>query len=175
VLVNNAGIWTRSEKARDAYRKIFEVNVVGSVSVTEAFLPLLLKFASAWKYHRTTSQSRTPRLIFVSSSVGSLSQASDPTSKYYNPLPAANPYRASKAAINMLVAQYHGHLKDQGVIVHGADPGLCATDFTGDAESLRKRGAVEPEVGAERMARVVRGDRDGDVGRVCGEYGVSPW
>lgn len=75
----------------------------------------------------------------------------------------------------MLVAQYHGRLKGEGVLVHGADPGLCATDFTGDAESLRKRGAVEPSVGAERMAGVVRGERDADVGRVCGVYGVSPW
>jgi hypothetical protein len=42
-------------------------------------------------------------------------------------------------------------------------------------EAVKKRGAVEPEVGGERVACVVGGDRDEDVGRVCGEYGVSPW
>lgn len=60
-------------------------------------------------------------------------------------------------------------------MVHGADPGLNATNMTGNADSLRARGAVEPEVGAERMAAVVKGERDADAGRVCGDYGVSSW
>ncbi|KAJ7464818.1 hypothetical protein B0H11DRAFT_2051512, partial [Mycena galericulata] len=59
--------------------------------------------------------------------------------------------------------------------VHGADPGLTVSNLTGDPDGLRARGAVEPEIGGERIACVVRGDRDADVGRVCGSYGVSPW
>ena len=57
---------------------------------------------------------------------------------------------------------------------HGADPGLIATNFV-NAEAVRKRGALEPHVGGERVASVVRGERDEDVGKLCGEYGISPW
>ena len=66
-------------------------------------------------------------------------------------------------------------LKDERVKVFGADPGLNATDLTGDADSLRRRGAVELSIGEERIATVIKGERDADVGRVCGEHGVSPW
>jgi len=73
----------------------------------------------------------------------------------------------------MLMVQYWVRLKGE-FLVHGADPGLVATDFL-NREQVKKRGAVEEWVGGERVASVVRGERDGDVGRVCGEYGVSPW
>ena len=72
------------------------------------------------------------------------------------------------------MVQYHHALKDEGFIVHGADPGLNATNLTQDPDSLRARGAPEPSIGAERMATLVRGERDADAGRVCGVYGVSP-
>jgi NAD(P)-dependent dehydrogenase (short-subunit alcohol dehydrogenase family) len=162
ILVNCAGI-IRLGPPRQAAREIFATNVVGYISVTEAFLPLMRKSAAA---------GGTPRLVFVSSSTGSITHASDPTSKYY--APAANEYRASNAARNMLMNQYWVKLQQEGFLVFGADPGLTATHFM-DPEALRKRGAVEPAVGGERVACVVRGDRDADVGRVCGEYGVSPW
>jgi hypothetical protein len=66
----------------------------------------------------------------------------------------------------MLMVQYWVRLKGEGFLVHGADPGLVATDFL-NREQVRKRGAVEEWVGGERVAMVVRGDRDADVGRVC--------
>lgn len=43
VLVNNAGIVSTDPRRRDNLRQVLDVNVVGSVSVTEAFLPLLKK------------------------------------------------------------------------------------------------------------------------------------
>ncbi|KAL8947475.1 MAG: hypothetical protein Q9222_006247, partial [Ikaeria aurantiellina] len=70
VLVNNAGIGERAddnEAVHARFRHILETNTIGPVLVTESFLPLLHK-------------SSHPRLVFVSSSMGSLSQAADPTS-----------------------------------------------------------------------------------------------
>ena len=87
----------------------------------------------------------------------------------------ATEYRAGNAARNMLMHQYHLRLRSEGIAVLGADPGLVASNFTGDAASLRARGGAEPEIGGERIASVARGDRDADVGRVCGDYGVCPW
>lgn len=167
ILVNNAGIVSMDPNPRANLREVLAVNVVGAMSVTEAFLPLLRK-----------SSGRAPRLLFVSSSMGSITHAADPTSKYYRP--EATQYRASKAALNMMMVQYWARLqleKANGLhwMVHGADPGLTATNFTGNAAALAARGAVAPEMGGERIATVIRGDRDADVGKLCGEYGVSLW
>ncbi|KAH6665552.1 putative short chain dehydrogenase/reductase [Halenospora varia] len=159
VLVNNAGIISKNPIARDNLREVLAVNLIGVLSVTEAFLPLL-------------KLSPSPRIVFVSSSIGSITHASDPDSPYYRA--AGDQYRASKAGLNMLMNQYHVRLAKEGFKVHGADPGLVVTNFM-DRENQRARGGVEGDVGGERIATVVRGDRDADVGRVCGVYGVSPW
>jgi NAD(P)-dependent dehydrogenase (short-subunit alcohol dehydrogenase family) len=160
VLVNNAGVVSQNPIVRDGLREILAVNCVGAVSVTEAFLPLL-------------RASESPRLIFVTSSLGSLTHAADPTSQSYSI--TAPGYRASKAALNMLMLQYRKQLEKEGFIVFGADPGLVATNLASDPDSLRRRGAEEPEVGGERISQVVKGERDADEGRVCGYYGVCPW
>ncbi|KAM0197352.1 hypothetical protein ACHAPQ_006693 [Fusarium lateritium] len=163
ILVNNAGILsTISPPTRETFRKILETNLVGALSVTEAFLPLLRK-----------AEHKPPRLIFVTSSTGSITHASNPESPLYTP--GAAEYRSSKVGLNMLMALYHVRLKSEGFLVFGADPGLCATNFTNDPESLRKRGAVEPSEGGERVARVIKGEKDGDVGKALGVDGINPW
>ena len=159
ILVNNAGIFSQNPSARSALRETLAVNTIGVVSVTEAFLTLL-------------HQSSAPRIIFVSSSAGSVTHAADPKSKYYEA--SANEYRASKAALNMLMVQYWNKLGPLGFKVLGVDPGLIATNIV-NAEWVRTKGALEADVGGKRVAAVVRGERDEDMGRVCGEYGVSPW
>lgn len=161
ILVNNAGIVSLiNPPSRETFRKILDVNVVGALSTTEAFLDLLRK-------------SPEKRLVFVSSSTGSITHAADPKSPYYNP--NGTEYRTSKAAINMLMVMYWARLKTEGFKVLGADPGLCATNFTGDPESLRRRNAAEPSDGGRRVAVVIKGEKDADVGKVLGDYGVSPF
>ena len=163
VLVNNAGIVSLvSPPNREAFRRVLETNVVGSLSVTEAFLDLLRK-----------AEHKPPRLVFLSSSMGSITHAADPASPYYNP--QGTEYRTSKAAVNMMMVMYTARLKSEGFLVFGADPGLCATNFTGNADALRQRGAAEPWQGGERVAAVIKGEKDADVGKVLGVYGVSPF
>lgn len=160
VLVNNAGVYSQKQPARDALRDTLAINVVGALSTTEAFLPLLRK-------------SSNPRLVFVTSAMGSLTYSSDPSSRHFGPY--GNEYRASKAALNMLMVQYAGRLGGEVIKVFGADPGFCATNFTGDPESLKKLGATEPDVGGKLVASVVGGERDPDVGKVSGLHGVGAW
>ena len=98
-LVNNAG--TLSQDAGGvaaALRADLEVNVLGAAAVTEAFLPLLL----------LSRPPADPRLVFVSSSMGSLIGAADPESRYYRSVLGTSPleYRVSKAALNMLMLEY---------------------------------------------------------------------
>lgn len=161
ILVNNAWVFPVNPDKRETFKEVVAVNYVGVVNVTEAFLPLLRKSSS-------------PRLIFVSSSTGSLTHASDPNSRLFNPTGAVA-YRSSKAALSMILLHYHAVLSPSGFKVFGADPGLIATNLTRDKESLLKGGAAEGHVGGERVACIVKRDRDSDVGRVCGEYGVMPW
>ncbi|KAL5590836.1 hypothetical protein FOBRF1_014393 [Fusarium oxysporum] len=163
ILVNNAGIISMaSPPTREAFRKVLETNLVGALSVTEAFLPLLRK-----------SEHKPPRLIFVTSSTGSITHTSNPESPLHSA--GATEYRTSKAGLNMLMTMYNIRLKSEGFLVFGADPGLCATNFTSDAESLKQRGAAEPAEGGERIARVIKGEKDEDVGKVIGVRGVNPW
>lgn len=91
-LVNNAGTLSQDPGGvAAALRADLEVNVLGAAAVTEAFLPLLLL------------ATRDPRLVFVSSSMGSLTGAADPESRYYRSVLGTSPleYRVSKAALNV--------------------------------------------------------------------------
>ncbi|KAI7191128.1 hypothetical protein D0869_02292 [Hortaea werneckii] len=161
ILVNNAGVVSLAHPpSREKYREVLNTNVVGALSMSETFLDLLRK-------------SSEPRLVFVSSSVGSIAQAADPTSKYYSD--NGFEYRSSKATMNMLLVLYHNRLQKEGIRVLGADPGLCATNFTGNAAALLGRGAATPTQGGDRVATVAKGEKDADVGHVLGEYGISPW
>lgn len=179
-LVNNAGTLAQdpSGSVTAALRADLEVNVLGAAAVTESFLPLLL-LAPA------------PRLVFVSSSMGSLTGAADPTSRYYRSVLGTSPleYRVSKAALNMLMLEYwkrygaeprvavDGVGVDTKIRVWSADPGANATDFMGEgkAEMARARGIQGPEEGAKVLVGCVVGERDGEEGRVVGAYGVGPW
>ncbi|KAI6376060.1 hypothetical protein MCOR25_002875 [Pyricularia grisea] len=171
-LVNNAGVISMANPPTTAaFRNVLETNVVGALGVTEASLHLLKKGGGGGDDGKGPA-----RLVFVTSSMGSITHASNPDSPYYSPV--GTEYKVSKAALNMLMAMYGARLRaDVGdrVLVFGADPGLCATNLTRDADSLRKRGAAEPSDGGERIAVVVRGEKDADAGKVLGVYGVSPW
>ncbi|KAL1989359.1 hypothetical protein VTN96DRAFT_121 [Rasamsonia emersonii] len=150
---------------RDDLRETLAVNTVGPVSVTEAFLPLL-------------RASDAPRLL--RSSVSSITYAADPKSPYYRP--EGTTYRASKVALNMIMAQYWHRLQkeeeeggNKKFKVFGVDPGLNATNLSGDPQALRNGGAQEPHVGGGIIAFVVKGERDADVGKVCRAHDVLVW
>jgi NAD(P)-dependent dehydrogenase (short-subunit alcohol dehydrogenase family) len=165
ILVNNAGMLDVSNKDRRSnFRATLAVNVVGSASVTEAFLPLMRKSAA-------------PRLVFVGSSTGSMTLSSGTEGKHATG--GAMEYRSSKAALHEMMVLYNHLLKGEGFKVSVADPGLNATNLGNMPEALIARGAPDPSVGAERIAMVIRGGRDAELGKICGEYdgvlGVCPW
>ncbi|MEV4349789.1 SDR family NAD(P)-dependent oxidoreductase [Actinoplanes sp. NPDC049596] len=115
VLINNAGIHGPMgvPSAADTL-DVLDVNVVGAVRTTTAFLPLLRRSAD-------------PVIINVSSGMGSLELTNDPARPESHVIAPA--YTASKAALTMLTNQYAKALPD--VRVNAADPGYTATDFNG--------------------------------------------
>ncbi|SHJ67691.1 NAD(P)-dependent dehydrogenase, short-chain alcohol dehydrogenase family [Reichenbachiella agariperforans] len=135
VLINNAGInggnspYTALEAKPDEYRAAFDTNVIGTARVTNAFVDLLRK-------------SDEPRIVNLSTSVGSLTLQSDPNWPAYDYAKYAV-YAASKAALNMYTIHLAYELRDTNFKVNAVCPGLTATDFTfgngGDVETAAKR------------------------------------
>ncbi|MFD4873497.1 SDR family NAD(P)-dependent oxidoreductase [Streptomyces sp. NPDC058420] len=155
VLVNNAGVLGKvgpvEEYTAADVSAVLDVNVVGIVRVTHAFLPLL----------RTSSN---PVIVNVSSGMGSFGMTQDPErieSQYALPL-----YSASKAAVTMLTTRYARELK--GVKVNAADPGQTATDFTGGL------GHTVTE-GADSIVTLATIGPDGPTGQFIDRTGNLPW
>ena len=137
------------------------VNTVGPIVVTDIFLHLLKK-------------SSDPRLILVTSSLGSLPESSDCPSFYYK-LKAdypSNSCRASKVALNMIF-EFPKREGDK-IKMWGGDTDWLATDFA-NAEMIRKLGAPHPSVRAKQVASRVEGERDADVGKDVDKYGIGKW
>ncbi|MEU1267925.1 SDR family NAD(P)-dependent oxidoreductase [Streptomyces sp. NPDC005799] len=156
VLINNAGVFgphvpAEQLTAADA-SAVLEVNVVGIVRVTHAFLPLLRK-------------SGHPVIVNVSSGMGSFSATHDPErveSRNLAPL-----YTASKAAVTMLTTQYAKSWPD--VKVNAADPGYTATDFNGHS------GPQTVTEGTDAIVELATIGADGPTGTFRDRHGDLAW
>ncbi len=158
VLVNNAGIALDrvppSQIGLDVLRQTYETNVFGVFNVTAAMLPLLKKSAA-------------PRIVNVSSGLGSLAQNSDPDWEFAAIKPLA--YNSSKAALNMMTVVFAAELKDSSIKVNAVDPGYTATDMNGH------QGTQTVAQGATAAVRMATLADDGPTGGFFNEAGVVPW
>jgi NAD(P)-dependent dehydrogenase (short-subunit alcohol dehydrogenase family) len=121
VLINNAGIGgampqTALEAGVNVFRDVFETNFFGVIEVTQAFAELM----------KTAVE---PRIVNVTSGLGSLTLHNDPTWIHYPVKPTA--YVASKAALNAYTIVLAYELRDTAFKVNAVDPGYTATDFNG--------------------------------------------
>ncbi|MEJ6478780.1 MAG: SDR family NAD(P)-dependent oxidoreductase, partial [Octadecabacter sp.] len=107
VLVNNAGVSELGPLAlmpMERARHVFEVNVFGTLAMTQACLPAMIERGSG-------------RLLFVSSIAGVSAGA------------IAGPYAMSKHAMQAMGASLRQELAPQGIDVVLANPGAFATGF----------------------------------------------
>jgi NAD(P)-dependent dehydrogenase (short-subunit alcohol dehydrogenase family) len=158
VLVNNAGITggmgqEPTRVAPETMRTVVETNVIGVIRVTNAMLPLLRRAAS-------------PRIVNMSSSVGSLTRQSEPDAET-GPIAAA--YAPSKTFLNAVTVQYAKELAGTGILINAACPGYCATDLNGF------RGVRTPEQGAATAIRLAQLPADGPTGAFFDDDGPIPW
>ena len=168
VLVNNAGIAVDYEFGkpglRDILRKQFETNVFGLMVLSEALIPLLKK-------------SKDPRIVNVSSGLGSISLRTKSDIPYYGV--TSDPYRMTKSAVNMLTQCQNYHMREFGGKSWAFCPGYVVTDLTGEAdrENRIKNGALSPEVSARGIKEIVEGKRDEEflqfvtISEMGGKYG----
>lgn len=160
VLINNAGILidgkNPDQSTRDLFTETFSTNVIGTAVLTEKLLPLLRK-------------SSHPNLVFVSSRMGSLHQATVKGTIFYPVDYKA--YDSSKAALNMLALNYARILEDVGAKVNVACPQLVKTNLTGYTDY-----GITPEEGAERIVKLATLGRDDTVnGTFSDRDGLIAW
>ena len=161
VLVNNAGIsgetgpgWVQDPTMLDldVVGAVVDTNVYGVIRVTNAMLPLLRRSAS-------------PRIVNISSSVGSLTWQSDPTIDV-GPIMAA--YSPTKSFLNAVTVHYARHFAGTNILVNAACPGLVATDFTGFHGRPPQEAAATP-------IRLATLPDDGPTGSFFNDTGPIPW
>jgi len=159
VLVNNAGMsggfpQSALNATLNQFRTVFETNVFGVVSVTQAFIDLLKK-------------SPEPRIVNVSTAMASLTLAADTTSSsYHNKLAV---YQAGKAALNMYTINLAYDLRELPFKVNMVCPGYTKTDFTGH------QGTSTVEEAGKRIAKYALIGHDGPTGKfISEEYFPEP-
>jgi NAD(P)-dependent dehydrogenase (short-subunit alcohol dehydrogenase family) len=129
------------------------------IEVTQAFIDLL-------------RHSPEPRIVNVTSGLGSLTLQNDPSWKHYHVKPAC--YVPSKAALNAYTIVLANALRDTPFKVNAVDPGYTATDFNNHTGP----GTI-PDAAARVVKAAVMG-ADGPTGLFFSddnvpETGISPW
>lgn len=154
ILVNNAGInvdgdGLPSQAAVRSVAQVLETNFVGTLAVTQTFLPLVKQAAAG-------------RIVNVSSPLASLTLSGQNDWGLLG-------YSASKAALNMLTVQLAYELRKTAIKVNSANPGYTATDLNGFA------GTDTPAQGAAEAIRLALLPAEGPNGTSSSTAGVLPW
>jgi NAD(P)-dependent dehydrogenase (short-subunit alcohol dehydrogenase family) len=162
ILINNAGIspeytqgiFAWEQLSLDLLMQIYQTNVFGAFLTIREFLPLLRKASAG-------------RIVNVSSSVGSLTEQSNPESPYY----AINilGYSSSKTALNGLTVQLAKQLLDTPIKVNSVCPGWVQTDMGSDAAPRTITEGVRIIL---QLATLVE---DVPNGAFLNEDGIIPW
>lgn len=157
-LVNNAGIVGNKDQSNfQQTTACLQTNAVGAQLMGDHFYPLLKKSTS------------TPRIINVTSGGGSISLRLIRDHPYA--ALKADPYRISKAAMNMVAAcQWYNWGGDEGdgfkIFMYG--PGFTESNLS--AANKTENGAKPVGEGAGPMVAMLNGERDADSGKYL-EYG----
>ena len=153
VLINSAGIMGKSgqrigDMDYDSWAEVLDVNTMGPMRVTEAFIDSL-------------SRSERKLVVTITSGMGSLA---DNTSGGWIA------YRTSKAAVNMLMRSLAVDLKRDGVICVVLNPGWVKTDMGGPNAN------ITPEKSVTNMRRVIDKITLADTGKFFHHDGSEyPW
>lgn len=167
ILINNAGIALgnhepASQMSTDTMRKEFDVNFFGLVDVTQAMIPLL-------------KAGRPAKIINVSSNMGSLGLASDPTSRFYKVNSLG--YQASKSAANFTTILLSKELVEDQITVNAVNPGWTATSFGGRSTTSDKpAGMQDVGTGAAQIIKMASLPLDdSQTGTFTENAGTLPW
>ncbi|PWN67371.1 SDR family oxidoreductase [Chryseobacterium oncorhynchi] len=159
VLINNAGIigempQNASSISLDNIRTVYETNFFGVIQVTQHLLDLMKK-------------SEHPRIVNVSSDLGSLTNQSNPNYEFYDVKPIA--YSSSKTAVNTFTVMLAYELKDTNFKINSVNPGFTATDLNGFT------GYQTPEQGTKAIIAFATIDDNGPSGKFFSDGFEVAW
>lgn len=142
LLVNNAGVGApKGQKLGGldyaAWARVLDVNTLGPVRVTEAFLPNIERGGGK-------------KVVTITSKMGSIDD---------NGSGGSYAYRTSKAAVNMAVKSLSIDLAPRGITCIVVHPGWVRTDMGGPS------GLISPEQSIAGIRRVIAGLTPADSGR----------
>jgi NAD(P)-dependent dehydrogenase (short-subunit alcohol dehydrogenase family) len=153
LLINNAGILIATEqtfadtKAADMMR-LYRVNVVGPVLVTQRYIDLL-------------QAGKSPVIVNVSSEAGSITRRT---------VKVRTSYAASKAALNMVTRMMANNFTSDGITAISIHPGWVRTDMGGPSAHLA------PEEATANIISVIDGLTIADSGHFLRWDGEElPW
>ena len=158
VLINNAGIGggqaqNLSTGEIENLRKVFDTNFFGAVQTTQQFLSLLKK-------------SNEPRIVNVSSGLGSLTIHSNTQNPNYA---IYDSYSCSKTALNAFTVLLAKEFRNTNFKINSVTPGYTATDlnqFPGNGNS---------GTAAKVIVKYATLDNDGPTGKFLKEEGEVDW
>ena len=158
VLINNAGIGggqaqNLSTGEIENLRKVFDTNFFGAVQTTQQFLSLLKK-------------SNEPRIVNVSSGLGSLTIHSSTQNPNYAIYDA---YSCSKTALNAFTVLLAKEFRNTNFKINSVTPGYTATDLN------HFQGTQTPEQAAKVIVKYATVDKDGPTGKFLKEDGEVDW
>ena len=139
VLVNNAAISNKEHPDDPAcsvdlkeFQEVLKINVTGVLALTQAFIPLLRK-----------SSTKNPRVINISSEVGSISSSCRFSS---------TSYQTSKAALNMLTKCFANDAKN--IVFVSMEPGWVRTALGGSKNRNPPLSIEESATGIIKVAHI---------------------
>ncbi|GET92627.1 short chain dehydrogenase, putative [Leishmania tarentolae] len=170
VLINNAALMDFDNKMFplniQRMREEFEINFFATVDITNSFLPLMLRSSEA------------PRLVFVSTPLGTHETVDRPQNKYAHPNLTA--YKCTKTAVNMYAHNLAKYLEKYPEEAGGSAasakvnccyPGYVQTDMCFNSQEAH----FTPYEGAETSVWLATLPADGPTGGFYHRSEKLPW
>ena len=161
VLINNAAI-TEEQPQKPSLievyelEKVFETNFFGMVRTTQRFISLLKK-------------SSEPRIINLSSELGSLTMQSDTSWEMYDTAKSLTAYAATKSAINAFTVALAYEFRDTNFKINSVTPGFTATGLN------HFKGKKTVKEGARPIVKYATLANDVPTGKFVKDEGEVPW
>jgi NAD(P)-dependent dehydrogenase (short-subunit alcohol dehydrogenase family) len=157
VLINNAGIYAptarrpiREPQDYAEMHRLYDVNALGPLRVTEAFLPLM-------------ERGSLRRLCFISSEAGSITRSERK---------AEFGYCMSKAALNMAIKILFNDLSPQGYTFRAYHPGWIRSYMSGEKNM---EATFEPEEAARKAIPLLLGQPENEGQLILIDYEGNEW
>lgn len=174
LLINNAAITKPatpgplSATGKKDMMEVYETNVVGPFLIAKMFLPLLKRAAerdSPEKDQGDKMSCRRSAIINISTSMSSIEKCPETF-----PIDQRYPYRASKAALNMLTRCQAEDFKSYNILVTAIHPGWVQTEMGGEEAPMTTKES------ALAMLSVMSSLSNKDCGMLLDWQGVRiPW